>query len=193
VKLFLRSFSFLGIVFSLLVGGLGLYALNNTKTSFSNDNNTLFLSNPIETYIEQGEFVRFDEAGLKKEQLFLDSAYHLKEHAITHIIHPKLIQHKSDREISLSAKLAKAMHLGSNGPIQKIVFSDDVRVNSAPFELATSTLTYLPDVALAKTDALIDISSNNLHIQAKGMTIHLHSGKMELLNQVRSQYEFDSI
>lgn len=185
----------LGLSLTLLCAlALGAYYFYFMQTAIAPKNNLgLLLSHPIETYIEQGEFVRFDDNGLKKEQLFLHTAYHLKEHTVTHITKPKLIQHKQDKVIELSAKQAQAIHLGSNGKIQKIIFSQDVHVTSAPFLLSTSSLTYHPETELAKTDELIDISSENLHIQAKGMTIHLHSGKMELLNQVTSKYEYDSI
>ncbi len=183
-----------GISFCFLLSslvGYGLFYPNKTKAS--SHPLSLLLAHPVETYIEEGEIVRFDEMGAKKEQLFLQSAYHLKDNTVTHIIKPKLIQHKQDKLIELSAQKADALHVSPNGKIQKIIFSDDVRITSAPFLLNTSTLTYHPDTNLAKTDDLIDISSENLHIQAKGMNIHLQSGKMELLNQVTSKYEYNAI
>ncbi len=147
--------------------------------------------NIIATYIEQGEFVRFDENGLKKEQLYLQSAYQFKTNPVTQIIQPKLIQYKQDKFISLSAKQADATHLGLKGKLQHIIFNQDVCITSAPFILNTSTLSYHPDKHLAKTDALITISGEQLQIQAKGMILHLPTGKMDLLNQVTSQYEYE--
>lgn len=182
-----------GLSLCLLLVSLVAYGLFYSNTQATSSHLGLLLSHPVETYIEEGEMVRFDERGLKKEQLFLQYAYHRKEHTVTHITKPKLIQHKQSKLIELSAKKAEALHVGSNGKIKKIVFSDDVRITNAPFLLSTSTLTYHPDVGLAKTDELIDISSENLHIQAKGMNIHMGSGKMELLNQVTSKYEYNAI
>lgn len=185
----------LGILSLVMLGGVGFYLFAHpTPLFFSTDQSTQhLLLQPIETYIEQGQLVRFGKNGFKKEQLYLHTAYHIKEHSITHISQPKLMQLKQNKWITLSAKQAQATHIGSNGQIQKIVFNNDVCLNHAPFELNTSTLTYLPESELAKTDALINISSENMHIQAKGMTIHLSSGKMELLKQVTSKYELNSI
>lgn len=184
---------FVSISVCLAVVAISAFGVFYSQPNANSSDMGLLLSHPIETYIEQGEIIRFDEAGLRKEQLFLTSAYHQKEHTVTHIVKPKLIQHRKDKWVELSANKADAIHQGSNGKIQKIIFSDDVRITSAPFLLNTSTLTYHPDTELAKSDELIDISSENLHIQAKGMTIHLHSGKMELLNQVTSKYEHNAI
>lgn len=184
---------FVGTSICLAIVAISVIGVVYSQPNTISNNMGLLLSHPIETYIEQGEIIRFDDMGLRKEQLFLESAYHQKEHTITHITKPKLIQHKKDKWIELSANKADAIHQGSNGKIQKIIFSEDVRITSAPFLLNTSTLTYHPETELARSDQLIDISSENLHIQAKGMTIHLHSGKMELLNQVTSKYEQNAI
>lgn len=181
----------LGLFFALI----GLYIVFQTKLNNSPSKPYLNVntSHPIETYIEQGKCLRFDRSGLKIEQLYLDSAYHLKGESVSHLINPRLIQSKHGKYLELSAQRAQAIHLGLKYKIQKIIFNDDVKLNNTTFKLHTTELTYHPDLNLAKTNKLIDIFGTNLHIQSKGMALYLNSGKITLLNQVKSTYDYNKI
>lgn len=78
---------------------------------------------------------------------------------------------------------------------ERIVLSGDVEIDELPspggIKLQTPSITILPDKEFAETDRVVTISSGPNQTKGKGMRVYLDKDRVEILSDVKSNYDPD--
>ncbi|MFA0811366.1 LPS export ABC transporter periplasmic protein LptC [Microbulbifer epialgicus] len=78
---------------------------------------------------------------------------------------------------------------------ERLVLSGDVEIDELPtpggIKLQTSSITILPDKEFAETDKVVTISSGPNRTIGKGMRVYLNEDRVEILSDVKSNYDPD--
>lgn len=146
-------------------------------------------------YMKNVEVTHFNIEGNIKDKLKAEYWAYLPAEGVSKISTPKMELTKPNNNVWLvSAKYAIAKHKKLDSKITELQLNENVKIErpkkefSTPIQLTTKQLFYFPQNEYVTTDEFVEMLKPGLQITGTGLNGYLDNNRIELKNDVKTNY-----